>query len=303
MTATQLFAKAKAAPAVFAVHRVTDEQRLTEWLQRGRSERFVVETQVTPKMAQLLLDRNIENRPLNLPAVEAYAAAMRRGEWLLNGQNIIVADTGEVNDGQHRLSAILSADMPVQMGLHFGVSRESRTTLDVGRKRTLADHFSMAGQTNAILLAAAVRLAWQYDNGIYSLASTPTVEQAFTYLRKNPQIGEYLHIGSRIGTAFSTSGAQFAFAGYVCGRVNAAVSRELLERTLDGLGLTSAGVPAARLRERLLQHVVGKPPLGRYEPAAVLIKAFNAARAGRRLRSLSWAPTGPKGEAFPIAGE
>lgn len=276
--------------------------KLEQWLRRGRTERFVVETEVTPDLARLLLERNAENRALSTAAVETYAAAMRRGEWKLNGQNIIIAQTGELNDGQTRLHAVIDADMPVPLGIQFGVSRESRATLDVGRKRTLGDHLTMAGYAQASALAATVRLAWCYDRRAFSFSDSPSVEQTFEYIQRHPNVGDFITHGAKVGATFKTSGSQFAFAAFACSRINRGVAAELLDRIADGLALTTANLPAARVRERLLQHVGGRIPLRRYEAPAIYIKAFNAALGGRRMRALSWAPAGPTAEAFPVAG-
>lgn len=281
----------------------TDLDRLANWLKRGETERFVVEAMMTPAMAALLLENNPENRKFQRPTADKWAAAMARGEWHLNGENIIVASTGELNDGQHRLSAVIATGLSVAMSIQFGVSRASRATLNTGLKRTLGDHLAMAGHQNANLLAAAVRLAWQYDAGVYSMGDAPSVDQAFEYIANNPSVGEFLGIGSTIGSQFSTSGAHFAFAGFVCARINHAVARELMDRIKDGLGLSSLGLPAARVRERLMNHLTGKFPLRRNEPSAIFIKAFNAANQGRRLRSLAWTAVGPTGEPYPVAGQ
>lgn len=299
MTASTLFSKARTAPAPVLVQ--TDLQRLTGWMSRGRQERFLVETLVTPEMAAALLSHNPQNRVVNQAAMLDYAAAMRRGEWHLNGQNIIIADSGELNDGQHRLSAVVEAGIPVAMGLQFGVSRDSRSTLDVGRKRSLGDHLAMAGYQNTNAVAAVVRLAWCYDAGIYSLSGNPSVEQAFQYLEIYPNVGAFISRAIGVGSEFKTSSAQFAFAAFVCSRINEQVARELLDRVHDGLGIAASNMPAARVRERLLQHVGGRVPLRRHEASAIFIKAFNATLHGRRMRSLSWTPTGPQAEDFPLA--
>lgn len=301
MTATPLFSKARAVSSA-PIKPVNDLTRLAQWIERGRRERFLVETMVTPEMAAWLLARNAENRPPHQATVENYAAAMRRGEWHLNGQNIIVADTGDLNDGQHRLLAVIDADVPIALGLQFGVTRESRATLDQGRKRTLGDHFAMAGHLNANALAATIRLAWGYDNKIWSFSQSPSVEQAMDYAAANPAVADYIGIGRRIGGEFNASPAQFSFAAFVCARVSAPVAEELATRIHDGIGLTFANMPAARVRERMLQHATGRSSLRRYEPAAIFIKAFNASLTGRRMRSVSWSPIGPSAEAFPIAG-
>ena len=276
---------------------------LDKWITRGTKERFVVETVVTPEMAQMLLDRNWENRLIRKSVVNSYAQAMLRGEWSLNGEYIIISSNGVLNDGQHRLLAVIENGLPVVMGLQFGVERNSRTTLNTGFKRTLADHLTMRGQGNAHLLSATIRLAWNYDSGIYSLSQAPSVDQAFNYIEENPGVKEFLSIGASVGTQFSTSGSQFAFAAFVCARENHGTSRELIDRVKDGLGLESANLPAARVRERLMQNLTNKLPLRRNEPSAIYIKAFNAAKDGRRLRQLSWSVNGPTAEPYPIAGK
>jgi hypothetical protein len=273
-----------------------------QWIERGRSERFVVEAQVCPAMASALLHRNADNRVARQAIVEDYAAAMRRGEWFVNGQNIIVAKNGDLNDGQHRLMAVIDADMVVTMGLQFGVERATRATLDVGRKRTLGDHLAMAGHINSNLLAATVRIAWCYDNGIWSMSQSPSVAQAMDYVAANPAVHEFLRAGVKIGKEFSSSGSNFAFATFVCSRVSYDHAIALADQVYDGLGLTASNLPAARVRERLIAHASKKALLKTHEPAAIFIKAFNATITGRRLRPLSWSPTGPSGESFPIAG-
>lgn len=293
MTAIPIFSKGRSGQSVSQVQ---------DWLARGRREIFWVQAFVTPDIAAELLGNNPNNRAMKNPVVEKYAGAMQRGEWHLNGQDVIVALSGELNDGQKRLQAIINTGCTVELGLKFGVARETRSTLDVGQKRSLGDHFTMKEYANANVLAATVRLAWCYDNGIYSLSQAPSVSQALDYVKANPGIHEFLRVGARIGSDFGTSGAQFGFAAYVCARINHRIADCLIHRVQDGLGLNEKNLPGWRVRERLQQHSIGKPILRRNEPSAIFIKAFNAALVGRRLRSLSWTHTGSAAEPFPIAG-
>ena len=84
-------------------------KQLDLWFGQAKTDVFSVTTLVTPKMAEALLSRNGGNRPViwtgPVRSVSAYAAAMSRGEWVLNGEPIIISSTGELNDGQHRLHA------------------------------------------------------------------------------------------------------------------------------------------------------------------------------------------------------
>ena len=95
MTAISLFDKQSARPRAASQPPVTDAQQLDEWLKRGKSEVFTVATMVSPDMARLLLSHNDANRNLNWTgatrSVAAYASAMKRGEWVLNGEPLIIS--------------------------------------------------------------------------------------------------------------------------------------------------------------------------------------------------------------------
>src|SRR5256885_4562153 len=82
--------------------------------------RFIVRSRVvtiTPKKAAEYLERNTANRPLSAKTVRDFAAAMRRGEWQVTHQGIAFDTTRALVDGQHRLAAIVQADVPVQAAM------------------------------------------------------------------------------------------------------------------------------------------------------------------------------------------
>lgn len=96
---------------------------------------------VTPALAANWLESNTINRPLRKSVVESYIAAYMRGEHRLTHQGIAFAETGELLDGQHRLSAIaqmpstFSADMLVARGL----PKSAFEAIDQGLKRSHGD--------------------------------------------------------------------------------------------------------------------------------------------------------------------
>ncbi|WP_303713330.1 hypothetical protein [Brevundimonas naejangsanensis] len=145
MTNTPLFSKPKTAA----------ESQLEKWIEQGRSGVFTVTTMLTPELARLLLANNPNNRPAQWGAnrgtrsVTAYAAMMARGEWMLNGSTIVVASTGELNDGQHRCEAVIIADTAVPVQIVFGVERHTRSTLDQGIARTGGGVLAMEGVKDA----------------------------------------------------------------------------------------------------------------------------------------------------------
>jgi hypothetical protein len=65
---------------------------------------------------------------------------MRCGAWEINNSGIGLGLDGELYDGQHRLHAVLRANVTVKMLVMSGLSRESRATIDQGRPRSVGDN-------------------------------------------------------------------------------------------------------------------------------------------------------------------
>lgn len=126
-------------------------------------EPFAEVTVITPDMARALMGQNVENRNLSRGLVKQIADDIKAGRWQFNGETIIVAKSGELNDGQHRLQAIIEAAIPVQLVLVGGVPRESRMTLDMGKSRGIYDYLHLMGVRNPNVVASVARLAIAYE--------------------------------------------------------------------------------------------------------------------------------------------
>jgi hypothetical protein len=121
---------------------------------------------VTPAMAEKwLAATTFRNRNVSSTVVFRYAADIAKGEWLLNGESIVLDDNGNVIDGQHRLRAIMKSGRSIQSVVVRGVSSETFHTIDIGKKRGHGDVLSIAGYSNGILLAAGLRLIHAHKSG------------------------------------------------------------------------------------------------------------------------------------------
>lgn len=123
-----------------------------------------VET-VTPAIAEEWLGKNDSNRNLRLRIVASYARDMVAGNWRLSGEAIKFSRTGRLQDGQHRLHAVIQADATVQFLVVRGLAENIRDVLDSGTARTVGDALRMRGETAYSSLAAAARLAFLYTSG------------------------------------------------------------------------------------------------------------------------------------------
>ena len=277
--------------------------QLDEWVKRGRSEVFSVTTDLTPELAQELLNRNIDNRPVAIDAtgvrnVAAYAAAMWRGEWQLNGSTIVVARTGELNDGQHRCLACIEADVAVPVTMVFGVERETRTTLDQGRARSPGDILAMIGETNTNIMATYLQFRWMLD-ARRSLQDRITQDELLAALKRFPHFHEHHHTVGLYAKRHRLSSGYIAGAHGLCVEANPAMAEAFAEMVCTGVGIPNVNSPAARLR-RIYEDVRAKEGrTTRTEHCALWIKAFNNFCRGRT-GPLNWRDK-DKSEAFPQA--
>lgn len=94
---------------------------------------------VTPEMAQNWLSHNPGNRPLSSYRVQHYVSAMKKGEWYLNGETIVIDSNGCLKNGQHRLAAIIKYGKPVSTVVVFGID-PSVNLFDRHGKRSVVDY-------------------------------------------------------------------------------------------------------------------------------------------------------------------
>ncbi|MCR1783115.1 hypothetical protein KVF89_11280 [Nocardioides carbamazepini] len=121
--------------------------------------------EVTPQLAETWLSRNTNNRNVRRSVIDAYARDIEAGRWRLNGETIKFGPSGVLLDGQHRLSAVVQADVAVPMVVVRNLGDHVMATVDTGAKRSYADALKLAGEENTTTLAAVVRRAVMWGAG------------------------------------------------------------------------------------------------------------------------------------------
>ena len=117
---------------------------------------------VTPEMAKEYLTKNTDNRNKRGWWVSGLANQIKRGEWIPTHQGVGITKSGKLIDGQHRLEAIVEANIPVQIMVTTGVRDDAYKVLDNGIKRTMADLTGMHMRTAEVCRVLA-RLAYGGD--------------------------------------------------------------------------------------------------------------------------------------------
>ena len=251
---------------------------------------------------------NSGNRRVNRRKVEQLARQMREGEYENTGEPIIISKEGIVNDGQHRLLAVIAADATVEMDVRFGIPRKAFTKTDTGSTRTASDVLSIKGVGASGQVSSTVRLLILYRRGlpeaIREFASNHEVALAFEEFSGIEEIVALVNQHSFPKPLRSTplyATAYLASRTPQKGRLGA-----WLDAVATGLDV-SKNDPAYVLRERLLRGIdaaIGTRE-GQLERFALMLKSWNMWSRGETvtLREFKWTSSGKNAEAFPkVAG-
>lgn len=109
---------------------------------------------ITPEYAKTLLLNNKVNRPVNKSNVAFLVSEILKGNFIYNGEPIIISKCGMLIDGQHRLNACIESGIPIEANIVDDVDIDSMTTIDTGRNRTAADVFSIKDIPDSTFAAA-----------------------------------------------------------------------------------------------------------------------------------------------------
>ena len=113
--------------------------------------------EISPEQAARWLERNDNNRNVNVAKVKKMAKDMREGHWDTTHQGIAIASDGTLVDGQHRLLAIVESGVTVRMNVTFNAAKSQH--IDSGNIRSMANRVQMSeydmSWTNNTILSAA----------------------------------------------------------------------------------------------------------------------------------------------------
>lgn len=254
---------------------------------------------ITPDIAQNMLNNKIFNRTISGPVVEKYSRDMKSGRWKLNGQAIKVSRSGQLLDGQHRLEAVKKAGRPFPAIVVRGILDETFSSLDIGRRKTLAESLRDHGEINTASLASALRWLWMHQNNcILSANISPTNGELLELLEENPDIRMSVRhaLSTRDLMGSGISGALH----FVFSKTNREKADTFFARLNDGILLEPPN-PIYYLRERLLKNRKShRIRMAEAERFALIVKAWNFFLQDRPMHQLSWRPRGPGGEAWPL---
>jgi hypothetical protein len=253
---------------------------LNECIERGKREPFAEVITLSPALAHIILANNPDNRNIRPVKVRHFASDMRAGRWPLNGETIIIADSGELNDGQHRLAGLIDANVTVPATLFFGAKRETRTTVDQGSARGAGAYLRMEGVPYAETAAGVARMILAYEDGNGATLATGnkfTAASIVDRAKRDAGVQEAINATAAFahdGQPYGLPHSIVAFGYYVFAREDEHSALDFMKQVVLGENLR-AGLPAYVLRSKLLNN-----RYTRDEKVELLFRAWNFARRG-----------------------
>jgi hypothetical protein len=278
---------------------------LSPWLARQGLPAAAVpafQVRVTPELAAIWLTLNAGNRKPSRAKVLRFAAVIREGKWILNGEAIKFSASGRLLDGQSRLKAIIEAGVPADLEVRGGLPDAVQQTMDCGETRKGTHTLQMIGEQHPEMLSPTLRLIFKWETG--TLGSGSGKVSGSGGILENQAVKPLLerHPGVRESVAWAIQRrwwlqqkmaiSEAAFFHYVFAKANRLKRDAFFEALRNGNGMTQ---PVALLRQRL----PGNPRLPAGVRIKLIIKAWNAHHTGRNLAELALAP---RESAAPIAG-
>ncbi len=256
---------------------------------------------VTPELAQRWLALNRHNRSLRERQADLYATDMTNGDWRWTGETIKFADDGSLIDGQHRLRAVVIAEVTVPFLVVRGLEAQAQEDVDRGLPRKFYDVLKLRGEINAAGLAALIRRvhAWEIGHRRDISKATATAAQMLRTLEAHPELRDFTREAHRISEGSELSASLIAFSWWAAARLDEDDAAFFFERFADGQNLIK-GDPIYELRKAL--HLMAENVRGtrsQTHQLAIVFKAWNAYRQGETVGQLRWRAGGAKPEAFP----
>jgi hypothetical protein len=258
-----------------------------------------------PTTAQKLLTRMKRNRPEKPRNQVKLQAAMLRGYFRENGEPIILNARLEPIDGQNRLKACVRTRTAIPVVIEWGWTDECFDTIDTGVKRSGGDMFSADGESNAVLLSAAVRYDWRITHKDMLSGNQVAEPLMRDYLKQHDGLHAACTWANKVHHLIPKGMAVALF--YRFSQKDPGLAKQFFQDLAKGENINSREHTAWHLRDLLLTRQGEHLQLScqvQAQIAANVIKAWNSYREGKVLTRarLSWRGEGEHPEPFPEIG-
>src|SRR5690606_17001086 len=252
--------------------------------------------EITPAIAQEILDRNGPNRNVGQKYVERLKRDLYRDKWDPDASIIKIDTDGQLQDGQHRLTAIVQSGKTVQCWVHRNVKPETRSFVDIGHSRSAADLLTTRGvkSANAVLSAAKGWLAFE-ANRFQGPTPDKSPEELDAYIGDAAEYWGTMYVRVLKMTKMLGDGSAMALCGAMEYVRRCAPDKEKVEQwesmLVDGYNIepgSAAEVTAHAIRTRVGEKHGNFTAEAKKRSAYFYIKGFDNFQRGIRVKSIQY---------------
>jgi hypothetical protein len=225
---------------------------------------------ISPEQATKMLTNNPSNRKISNISVTQYAEDMINKKWMNNGDTIRVFNpTGnprlpieehKLIDGQHRLSACVKAQIPLNTLIVVVDDQKVFETIDTGKKRSPSDTLSIYGHKNCATLAASLALIKKIDrDGLNDVklggGSSAKVKnhELLDLLNQYQTMPDSVQYACNMKAKFRTRPAAMAVLHYKFCEIDNDLGEEFLNHLHSGANLSESS-PILHLRNAIISR-------------------------------------------------
>lgn len=250
---------------------------------------------LTPEAAEAILAANKRNRRKRPGGVEFFEDIIDSNEWGWTHQGIAIDTEGYVQDGQHRLQAVVKTGKTVSVYITIGMPPENFGKIDTGMPRNARDLAYLRGEKNESILTSVGRMLVQIEQHGGEAARRTTKRTPIDRVdRKIIQSGDPLRqaaaMANRIRRELKANVNGVALAIYLITMKLPEGDPRVAQFLADfetGIGLENRTDSVWALRRYFIRHEGTKAPRA-WEAAALVIKAWNQRASGNTRTYLRW---------------
>lgn len=242
---------------------------------------------ISPEMATLWLARNVNNRKVRFNRINTMARDMAMDHWRYTGEAIKFDVAGRLLDGQHRLMAIVKANVTVKMLVIVGLDEDAQSYMDAGARRTAADALNFRNEAQASFLAASVRLGIVVERGANTQKDPISNAEIIEWLTYHSDIRRSVGQAARYTSKYDLKPSTMGYGLWRMTKVDEEECeyffRDIIEMRTDG-----PGDPVYTLLARLRTARKNREHMTNLVELNFLSRTWNARRMGQELKILKF---------------
>lgn len=256
---------------------------------------------ITPSEAKSMLEKNTNNRNCSERTVAIYANSIKKGLWKEDTFELIkISKSGRILDGQHRLKAIIKANIPINLHIAYELNDDIFDVLDTGKKRNPSDVFKINNVKNGNSLPSMIQLYFSLKNN-HSIRSTGLTKTNTELLSTYEENSIFWDMVATKSLTWYHNFSKILPPQYVGGfyaffyEIDSENANKFMDDLANG---TTENKSILVLRKRLVDDKVSLRKISSEIKFALIIKTWNFFRLNKTVSCLKFDPTK---EPFPTA--